>query len=101
MCHTENLLCVLTENNGMKDKAHALVERKAVKEERSQAVRLHDGLKANSSACYLGKFPTSHSPQLPHCRNEVTIMPTPEGRWGTTGSRHVKLSHCLLSRCAT
>lgn len=35
MCHTGNLLCVLTENDGMKDKAPALVERTAVREERS------------------------------------------------------------------
>jgi hypothetical protein len=39
MCHTENLLYVLTEKDGMKDKAPALVERKAGREERSPAVR--------------------------------------------------------------
>lgn len=38
MCHTENLLCVLTENDGMKDKAPALVERTAVREERSHSM---------------------------------------------------------------
>lgn len=38
MCHTEDLLRVLTENDGRKDKASALVERMAVREERSHSM---------------------------------------------------------------